>query len=316
MPSSDHPCRTMSQVDTLVKPIVKQVSRTSHTSAHFDLFVDVAKHPRLHLRSALLLLDVLGKICLGDPLFSRVAVLPFLHLVKRFHTSPLMQQYLRQFCQIALNKYVNPEASTADDDSALSAEEKKSAALVKHVMIQETLGKVCVLCFHRHVHVCVCVCARARVCVCVCDLSPSFSLAIPPPSNTAIHHAHALSLSARPCTLSDPPPSPPACGRRAPAVVHARGAGLRGRTHRGASHLGGDAGTVPTPTPHCGGCGVHRGHPRGREWGRVGRRRIREAAPQPTLERFSGRGRRASAAAVGKCQNKPIGQPACGRRRW
>ena len=44
---------TRLQVDTLVEPVVKQVAKWGCESSDFDMFVDVAKHPRLHLRAAL-----------------------------------------------------------------------------------------------------------------------------------------------------------------------------------------------------------------------------------------------------------------------
>ena len=53
---------TRLQVDTLVEPVVKQVAKWGCESSDFDMFVDVAKHPRLHLRAALRLLDLLGKV--------------------------------------------------------------------------------------------------------------------------------------------------------------------------------------------------------------------------------------------------------------
>ena len=190
---------TRLQVDTLVEPVVKQVAKWGCESSDFDMFVDVAKHPRLHLRAALRLLDLLGKVrtaaalftrppstvhpvtlrcqqvCLHDPAFSRVAVLPFLHLSKRFHENPVMQQYLRQFTQVALAGYV--AADDPEDENEDRPDGQPSPALVKRVMVQETLAKVCVLpltvcaralvisdmgerCFRRR-----CVCGR-RSCTC------------------------------------------------------------------------------------------------------------------------------------------------------
>ena len=65
-------------VGVMVPPIVKQASLYGYNNHDFDFFITLAKHPRLTLRNSLLLVDLLGKICLNDPLFGRVATVPFL----------------------------------------------------------------------------------------------------------------------------------------------------------------------------------------------------------------------------------------------
>ena len=72
-------------VGVMVPPIVKQASLYGYNNHDFDFFITLAKHPRLTLRHGLLLVDLLGKICLNDPLFGRVATVPFLILGKKSH---------------------------------------------------------------------------------------------------------------------------------------------------------------------------------------------------------------------------------------
>lgn len=71
-------------VGVMVEPLVKQATLNGYTNMDFDFFIVVSKHQRLGLRHALLLLDLLGKVSLNDPLFGRVATVPLLILVNRF----------------------------------------------------------------------------------------------------------------------------------------------------------------------------------------------------------------------------------------
>ena len=51
----------------------------------------LARHPRLVMRHAVMLMDLLGKVAINDPLFGRIATIPFLILLNRFHFEPLPQ---------------------------------------------------------------------------------------------------------------------------------------------------------------------------------------------------------------------------------
>jgi len=49
-------------VGVLLKPLVKQATLYGYNNCDFDFFLTLAKHPRLGLRHALLLLQFLGKV--------------------------------------------------------------------------------------------------------------------------------------------------------------------------------------------------------------------------------------------------------------
>lgn len=65
-------------VNVMVEPIVKQASLSGYTNFDFDFFTAISEHPLLGLKHGLILLDLLGKICLNDPLFGRLASVPFI----------------------------------------------------------------------------------------------------------------------------------------------------------------------------------------------------------------------------------------------
>ena len=72
-------------VGVMVDPLVKMTSLHGYANLDFDLFIALAKHPRLGLKQAIQLLDLLGIMCLNDPVFGRAASVPFLIVVNRLH---------------------------------------------------------------------------------------------------------------------------------------------------------------------------------------------------------------------------------------
>lgn len=93
-------------ISVLLKPLVKQATLYGYNNCDFDFFLVLAKHPRLGLRHALLLLQFLGKVCLNDALHGRVGSIPFLVLVERFREDEVLLDFLEIFCEQALNKLV------------------------------------------------------------------------------------------------------------------------------------------------------------------------------------------------------------------
>ncbi len=78
-------------VGVFIEPLVKQATLQRQGNTDFDLYVVLAKHPRLDLRHALLLMDFLGKFCLHDPFLARLASVPFFMVLERFHYSEPVQ---------------------------------------------------------------------------------------------------------------------------------------------------------------------------------------------------------------------------------
>ena len=97
-------------VGIMVEPLVKQATLHGYMNTDFDLFQVISKHARLGLRHGLILLDLLGKICLNDPLFGRVASVPFLRVTNRFHAQEPLQEYIERFCKVALSMFMHVEA--------------------------------------------------------------------------------------------------------------------------------------------------------------------------------------------------------------
>lgn len=122
-------------VGVLLEPLVKQVAVYGYSNKDFDLFVEISKHPRLALRPALRLMDLLGKVCLHDPVFSRLGSVPLLAVMQRFHSEAVVCEYVRRFCTVALEMFVRVELSRAEfskvDTAGAAAKPQASATISK-----------------------------------------------------------------------------------------------------------------------------------------------------------------------------------------
>jgi Ca2+-binding EF-hand superfamily protein len=125
-------------VGVIVPPIVKQAALYGYNNHDFDFFITLAKHPRLTLRHGLLLVDLIGKICLNDPLFGRVATVPFLILAKKFTEDDAMQEYMERFAKVALSMFMHIESKQLNESQTSTMD----PAHIRRTLIIETLAKL------------------------------------------------------------------------------------------------------------------------------------------------------------------------------
>merc|ERR1712199_33367 len=111
-------------VGVMVEPLTKQATLKGYSNNDFSGFITLAKHPRLSLRHGLLLGDLLGKIAINDPIFGRVASMPLLIIVNRFHNEPTMQEYIERFSKVALSMLMHIESK---DRVTMKAEDGQNA---------------------------------------------------------------------------------------------------------------------------------------------------------------------------------------------
>ena len=86
---------------------VSDISEIGISDFHF--FMTVAKHPKLNVKNAIQVLDLLGKCYLGSPGFGRAAGVPFVIVCTRFVETAPLQEYLYRFCKYALKLVVDFE---------------------------------------------------------------------------------------------------------------------------------------------------------------------------------------------------------------
>jgi hypothetical protein len=146
-------------VGVMVEPMTKQATLKGYSNNDFNGFVTLSKHPRLSLRHGLLLGDLLGKIAINDPIYGRVASIPLLMIVNRFHNEPTMQEYVERFSKVALSMLMHIETRdkvakrTKDDGKKITGQKKRlhitprkaeerEVGQVRRILILEVLAKV------------------------------------------------------------------------------------------------------------------------------------------------------------------------------
>ena len=131
-------------VGVVVEPVVKQASLHGYNNLDFDFFISLSKHPRLTVRHGLMTLDLLGKICLNDPLFGRVGTVPFLILAKRFGDEEVVQEYIERFAKVALSMFMHIE-TRPDAHPELGRRRNEEAANIIHIrrtLVMEVIAKI------------------------------------------------------------------------------------------------------------------------------------------------------------------------------
>ena len=95
----------------------------------------------------MLLLDLLGKICCNDPLFCRIASVPFLIIVKRYCTNQALLEYVERFAKVALKMLLGVESKARAgaqraNPGAGSKHNAVEAVAMRRTAIIETLAKL------------------------------------------------------------------------------------------------------------------------------------------------------------------------------
>ncbi|CAD8109737.1 unnamed protein product [Paramecium sonneborni] len=91
-------------IDILIEPLIKQVMLNDALVNLTDmtLFKFISKHPKMKIRLAILLLDLLAKIYLNSVTMSHLSLNPIQVLLARFAESPLLREYAFKLCKIGL----------------------------------------------------------------------------------------------------------------------------------------------------------------------------------------------------------------------
>jgi hypothetical protein len=98
-------------VGLLVDPIIKQFSGAVNYYHPFDVdfLLAISKHPRLSLKSAIQLIDIVSKIYLLDTTYSKAAGVAFTYLAARYLETEAMQDFLHKFSKLGMNMVLQIE---------------------------------------------------------------------------------------------------------------------------------------------------------------------------------------------------------------
>ena len=119
-------------VGVLIEPLLRQLALHGYNNLDFDFFVMLARHSKLELRHVLQLLDLVHGLCLVDALHGRLASVPYLVLLDRFHQDPAVTEAVQQHCAAALAMFMELERQSAGGKSAD----------VRKTLVLEMLAKV------------------------------------------------------------------------------------------------------------------------------------------------------------------------------
>jgi hypothetical protein len=72
----------------------------------FDFFTFVSKHPKLSIKNAIQVLDLLARIYLNDVCNASAACVPFIMICSRFIDDTQCQEFILKFMTISLNQYL------------------------------------------------------------------------------------------------------------------------------------------------------------------------------------------------------------------
>jgi len=124
----------------VIEPLVREISLEGYTNLDLEFVNAIATHPRLPVKHALLLTHMLGKIALNDPVFARLAMIPFLTLIARFHTKPIMQDYVEKFCKVAVSMFLK---SVERAYSSSGLEDSIDTNKIRERLSLEVVQKIC-----------------------------------------------------------------------------------------------------------------------------------------------------------------------------
>lgn len=211
-------------VGVLLKPLVKQATLYGYNNTDFDFFLALAKHQRLGLRHALLMMQFLGKVCLNDALHGRVATIPFLVLVERFHESDVLHDFIEIFCEQAL-------ATLLPATSGVEGKRAGEASAIRSTLVIELVAKLLHLPHNR---------LLARVAPTVTSAAQQYMAlrGVEHPGLTALlHFAARARPELAPPSLELPPPELSDLAPPADEGFKVRPAEQRGRSTRGGGEV-------------------------------------------------------------------------------
>lgn len=98
----------------LIEPFVRQIQLSESISFSFNVFdmeffMYVSKNPRLQLKTAIQLLDLLFKLYLKNTIFAPLASISMLNIVAKFIDNEALLEFVLKFVKVALAMFYASE---------------------------------------------------------------------------------------------------------------------------------------------------------------------------------------------------------------
>ena len=103
------PGGTKLPVDVLIEPFVRQISIHGYNVEDLSLLASLAGHPRLPLKQAVLMMDLLAKVSITDLVYSRSASSTLVNVAISFVDETAVRRYLVRLAKVAIGVYVKAE---------------------------------------------------------------------------------------------------------------------------------------------------------------------------------------------------------------
>ena len=108
-------------VSFILEPLIQYLQSTEgeffqYGLIDFDLFMAIAKHPKLNPRNALLLIDYLAKIILNDLSYASCAGVVFAHVASRFNQIDQIKEFIIKYLTVSISMLLTVE-KLAEDNS-------------------------------------------------------------------------------------------------------------------------------------------------------------------------------------------------------
>jgi hypothetical protein len=124
-------------VGILVEPLVRQLQVSPDAGFNIfdvDFFISVAKHPRLTVKLAVMILDVLGKTYINDLTFTRATRVPFMMVTSRFIDSEIMHELMGRLLVYLLKIVVAAEVAKDKTEKQLQLRHDAILTLIRAVL--------------------------------------------------------------------------------------------------------------------------------------------------------------------------------------
>ena len=139
-------------IGIMLEPYIKQATvlkKPKYNTIDFDYYVGIARHQKLSLNDAILVVDSLGKIYFNDQIFVNSAEIPLFLIISRFIDAKAMQEFFIKFINIGFGIIYSklPPKSIVPIRETISKEEtdQKKMLLYYKNLVFKLVEKVIIL---------------------------------------------------------------------------------------------------------------------------------------------------------------------------
>ena len=93
-------------INVFIEPLVRQTAYYGCCQLHFDLFNAIINHNRLHLKEAMLIIHLIGKICVSDLKYHKSALNILIKIIQKYHNEHILKEYCNKYFKVIFSSFV------------------------------------------------------------------------------------------------------------------------------------------------------------------------------------------------------------------